>query len=359
MEDSMPGLRGAFQSPRHKAFAAHPHVASSVPDSWGVVPAQLSMWGNSTYGDCVSAEEAAAKAQYSTMCGLPETFISDSEVISWASANGFLDGANLTDVMEAMAKSGMTAGGVTYDNGPYQSVDWTNDATVSSAIYHGPVKLGVAAAQLQNVVGSTSGWFATGFSQDSNSDHCVNLCGFGTAQQLATLMNVGVPTGVDPASRCYLLFTWDTIGIIDQPSMIAITSEAWLRTPTTVGQSPTPPPTPPVPTPPPTPPTPPAPPTPPVPPAPPEPTYFQYQSGLRLVSVWIVGTTPPVGAVSNPTVVQLGSMSLNVSSSLHFGKDNTMPTKVTLNITALLAAVVAAAPYLLAILEAFEPADNT
>jgi hypothetical protein len=30
------------------------------------------------------------------------------------------------------------------------------------------------------------------------------------------------------------LFTWNSIGIIDVPSMLAITQEAWLRNPTTV-----------------------------------------------------------------------------------------------------------------------------
>ena len=30
------------------------------------------------------------------------------------------------------------------------------------------------------------------------------------------------------------MFTWNTIGIIDVPSMLAITHEAWLRNPTTV-----------------------------------------------------------------------------------------------------------------------------
>jgi len=32
----------------------------------------------------------------------------------------------------------------------------------------------------------------------------------------------------------YAMFTWDSIGIIDQPSMLAITHEAWLRNPTTI-----------------------------------------------------------------------------------------------------------------------------
>ena len=238
-------LRGAIPSPRCKAFAAHPHKATAVPDSWGVIPTQLSIWGNSTYGDCVSAEEAAAKAQYSTMCGLAETFISDSEVVKWARSNGFLNGANLTDVMEAMAKSGMTANGQTYGDGAYQSVDWTNDAVLSSAIYQGPVKIGVAAGQLEGVVAGTNGWWATGFTKDNNEDHCVNLCGFGTAQSLADLLQLSVPKGVSATARCYLLFTWGTIGIIDQPSMLAITGEAWLRLPTTPGQLPVPPPAPP------------------------------------------------------------------------------------------------------------------
>jgi hypothetical protein len=30
------------------------------------------------------------------------------------------------------------------------------------------------------------------------------------------------------------MFTWDSVGIVDQPSLIAVTQEAWLRSPTTV-----------------------------------------------------------------------------------------------------------------------------
>jgi len=311
---------GARPSPRHKSFAAQAHRASAVPVSFGVVPETLQLWGNSTYGDCVSAEEAAAKAQYSIQAGLPELLIADNVLTAWARSHGFLNGANLTDVMEAMAKSGLTNAGVTYDDGPYQSVDWTNDDTLSSAIYQGPVKIGVASSQLQNVVESANGWWGTGFKTDQNTDHCVNLCGYGTAQELATLLKVTVPSGVSVTDRCYLLFTWGTIGIIDQASLIAITEEAWLRLPTTVGQGPVPVPTPPTPTPQPVPPTPPAPPPPPTPAPPPSgPTYFQIQSGLRLVSVWIVGTTAPTGAGGSPTQVTLGDLNLNVSSALHIG----------------------------------------
>ena len=42
------------------------------------------------------------------------------------------------------------------------------------------------------------------------------------------------PGGVDGTQPGYAMFTWNSIGIIDVPSMIAITQEAWLRQPTTV-----------------------------------------------------------------------------------------------------------------------------
>ena len=34
--------------------------------------------------------------------------------------------------------------------------------------------------------------------------------------------------------QAYAMFTWGSIGIIDVVSLVAITHEAWLRTPTTV-----------------------------------------------------------------------------------------------------------------------------
>jgi hypothetical protein len=45
---------------------------------------------------------------------------------------------------------------------------------------------------------------------------------------------VKVPTGTDGTKQGYALFTWNSMGIIDQASMVAITHEAWLRTPTTI-----------------------------------------------------------------------------------------------------------------------------
>lgn len=230
----MPRQRGAIAAPRHKLASARPHVTTSAPDQIIYRPTQLSMWGNAVDGDCCAAEEAFKDA-----CNSPEIFIPEDVVIAWAQANGFLNGAELTDVMNAMASSGFQPGdGNTYGDGPYMSVDWTNAAALQSAIAVGPVKIGVAADQLENAVPDppTNGWFATGFQPDSNEDHCVSLCGYGTIAWLAEQLGVSVPDGVDGTQPGYALFTWSSIGIIDVPSLLAICGEAWLRNPVTVIQ---------------------------------------------------------------------------------------------------------------------------
>src|SRR5262249_45071916 len=114
---------------------------------------------------------------------------------------------------------------------------------LQSAIATGPVKIGIAADQVETAWRSTngrSGWFGVGFKADAGEDHCVSLCGYGTLAWLAQQFKVTVPAGVDGAKTGYAMFTWDSIGIIDEPSMRAITHEAWLRQPTTVIKSETP-----------------------------------------------------------------------------------------------------------------------
>jgi hypothetical protein len=226
-------LRGAIPSPRHALAAAHPLLASpSAPPQFIVVPAHISMWGNDVHGDCVTAEEAFAKA-----CNDPEVFITDQVVIDWATSHSVLEGAYLTQVMTFMQNDGFHEDASVWDDGPYYSVDWTNEATLRTAISTGPVKIGIAADQLsttwQNAGGKT-GWFATAYKADAGEDHCVSLCGYGPMSWLASQLHVAVPAGVNGSAPGYALFTWNSIGIIDEPSLKAITHEAWLRRPTTV-----------------------------------------------------------------------------------------------------------------------------
>jgi hypothetical protein len=237
-------MRGGIPTSRNVLAAATPHVAApGTPDKFIKIPPQISMWGNAQFGDCVTAEEAFAKA-----CHNPEIFLSDTEVTSWAGKYGYLNGASLGDVLKRMQYDGFVQGGYTYDNGSFYSVDWTNPTVLKSAIALGPVKIGVAADQLEtakNTTNGNTGWFGTGFKFDGKQDHCVALCGFGTISWLAQQIQawalaqhpdilVSVPSGVDGAKQGYALFTWNSIGVIDEPSMLAITHEAWLRRPTTV-----------------------------------------------------------------------------------------------------------------------------
>jgi hypothetical protein len=222
--------RGALPSPRHRLAAACPHVATTpTPPQWLWKPTQLSFWGNAVDGDCVTAEEAFAKG-----CGPAGVFITDATVQAWATKNNVLNGADLTQVLDLMQSGGFPQGASVYDDGPFVSVDWTNAALLQNAIAQGPVKIGIAADQLENAVPDppADGWFATGFAQDSNEDHCVSLCGYGSIAWLAAQLG-GTFSGPED-TPAYALFTWDSIGIIDVPSLVAICSEAWLRKPTTV-----------------------------------------------------------------------------------------------------------------------------
>ncbi len=227
--------RGARPSPRHRLAAATPHRTTAAPACFLRVPTQLSMWLNDVHGDCVTAEEAFAKA----CCGI---LISDEEVLAWATAHDVLEGADLASVLSAMQADGFAQDQNAYDDGAPSSVDWTDVGALASAIFSGPVKIGVAADQIQNMpdVGAKNGWIANDFTVDSNYDHCVGLCGYGTVAWLAEQFDVPVPASVDGATPAYALFTWSTIGIITRDSLLAICGEAWLRNPTTriVGDNP-------------------------------------------------------------------------------------------------------------------------
>jgi hypothetical protein len=248
---------GAKPTPRHKLLSVEPHkVFRSFPPQFAFIPKQLDMWGNDQYGDCVTAEEAFAKACYS-----PEIFVSASTVEAWASAGGFLDGANLPPVMDAMAKAGFPGtGSQLYNDGPYTGVDYSNETVLQSALSLGPVKIGIDSSALPSGAGNQQGWSAVGGSpgQYTNEDHCVALCGYGPTAWLYQQLGVPQPAGLPAAG--YLLYTWSTIGFVDHAWIMSTVGEAWLRNPTTVGVPPLPGPTPPVP------PTPPIPPVPPVPP---------------------------------------------------------------------------------------------
>jgi hypothetical protein len=234
--------RGAIPSSRAELAAATPHVPDlkmSVPPSFLMWPVQMADWGNYVNGDCVTAEEAFAKAT-----AAPQMFFPDATVIAWATAHKDLNGASLTGVMTSMQTDGFPLDKSKYDDGSYKSVNWENAATLQSAISsYGPVKIGVGAGEFQSnahglVTPGTSGWAMYNYPAGQSEDHCVSLCGYGTLAELVALfkqhnVTVNVPNGM-PTGLCYALFTWNSIGIICEQSMLNMTYEAWIRNPATI-----------------------------------------------------------------------------------------------------------------------------
>ena len=249
-----PRPTGLWPTERHQLLRAQPHrIRGTTPAQFSVVPSQLNMWGNSQFGNCVSASQAYWIAVFSIFCGLPEVFIDPNVLIAWCRAHGVLNGADLLQVCQMMEKSGLTQNGNTYtETAPDPTgVDYTQEDVLFNAIATGgSVKIGVAANQLQGSVGSSNGSFLTGFKKDTSEDHCVELSGFGTFAYLAQALGVQVPSNLNPSTIGCHLYTWDTINIIDLPSMVNITGEAWLRPGISINGKPsTPAPAPPAPTP--------------------------------------------------------------------------------------------------------------
>ena len=255
LQTGLPFPRGARRSPPHILAAAMPHtIVRAVPAQFVGLAAQLDYWGNNQYGDCVSAEEAHAKAAWSQgYCGLSELFVPSQTIIDWAQKHGYLNGADLSSVMDDMAKDGIDVNGTNYKDGGNQAVDYSNEAVLQSAIFQGPVKIAMAANALPSGAGNNTGWYAVEAVNDHNTDHCTGLAGFGRADFLYQAMKVPLPSALSPSQLGYIFYTWSTYGFVSHDWLMGCTDEAWVRNPTTPGQSPIPP-------------------TPPVPPTPPGPT---------------------------------------------------------------------------------------
>ena len=163
--------RGAkISSPKALAAATHYRPKIGAPENFITVPQKISMWGNDTYSDCVTAEEAFAKA-----CQNPEIFISDDEVIAWAKKHNVLDGTyDPGTVMTAMQTDGFPYGSHTEDDGPFSLVAFRDSIHLQSAISTGPVKMVIAADQVQAVCKPGETWFGVDFESDTNYDHCVS-----------------------------------------------------------------------------------------------------------------------------------------------------------------------------------------
>ncbi len=227
--------RGAWPTSKERKASATPHtITEAHPLEFINIPKELSFWGNDIYGDCVTAEEA-----FHLACRSPELYIGYHKAVKWARRNWALNGAGLWEIMTLMQTDGFYVGDFQYNDGLFKSVDWVEAEILKNAIFHGPVKIGVAADQFETVaptIGVSNGWILTGLTP-GQQDHCTSLCGYGTFGYLATQLGVTVPVGMENTLG-YAMFTWSSIGLIDEKSLLAITGEAWLRGPTIVKPNP-------------------------------------------------------------------------------------------------------------------------
>lgn len=220
---------GQIPAPNQELAAAHPYqMSGAAPERFLAWPKEIGFWGNDKEGDSRWAEEAFAKA-----CANPKVFIQADVVLQAARECGSLNFAQF------MQTHGFQMDGAAYLDGQFYSVNWMNAALNSAIANSGPVKIGVASATLrEKVTPGMSGWAISGLPAGRPEDHCASLCGYGTLAALAGLfelhgVDVQVPPDM-PGGLCYAMFTWGSIGIIDQQSLRNITGEAWVRNPTTI-----------------------------------------------------------------------------------------------------------------------------
>jgi len=236
--DPTPGqafLTGAKPTPSHKLQALPPYYALYEPPAmWSRVPPKLDVWGNSTYGDCVSAEEAFAKACYDGN----EIFIDASIVVSWARKHGYLNGADLVEVMDSMAQNGFMVGSQEYKDGPHQVVNFSDEAQLRSAIAMAPVKISIDSSALPSGAGNNQGWWTLGSGRGSNQDHCVALSMYGAAGFIFKMLSLPLPSGLPADQDGYGLFTWATIGFVTHKWLMNSSNEMHVRNPTTIGVPP-------------------------------------------------------------------------------------------------------------------------
>lgn len=256
-DDPVPKYRTGAKPSTPQQLAAAPHFLRDgkigAPAQFARIPDKVHIWGNNRYGDCVTAEEAFAK-----IAAHPHVWVSEQEVIEWAGRNGVLNGATLSEVLDEMRVRGLLASdGKRYQDGRAMVVDYRDRATLCDAIYKGPVKIAVASKPLidsLNQYDGKTGWAGVDYRTNNRTDHCVALLGYGPAEFLYTELakkypGANIPESLQRGEFGYLLFTWGTIGFVNERSLQAICREAWVRSPTTDGFPEPPPAPPPTPTP--------------------------------------------------------------------------------------------------------------
>lgn len=237
----MPLMRGAILSPRHVLAAARPHISAVVPPPsfFRLAKAPLPFFGNDRYGCCVTSEEYSAKAADGRLG-------TDAEAIASARRWHGLNGADLSTILD-YAASGFTVNGETVKDGDKQSVNYTDWAALCAGIYQGQIKIATGSNAIESAgAGQNKPWVLPSCRMEG-IDHCTGLAGYGTFAECCNAIGWTKAVDIGDATPSVVLESWGSYGAVAYtdallPFMDSTPgkgqSEAWLRVPTTVGDSP-------------------------------------------------------------------------------------------------------------------------
>ncbi|MEM6479591.1 MAG: hypothetical protein AAF647_11170, partial [Pseudomonadota bacterium] len=212
---------GAEPTPDHIAEQIEPFDPTqfSVPPAcafhW---PDGIESWKNFAFGDCVTAEEAFAKA---ADINVGNRFVLTNEtVVGRAYLSDALNSKWLTDTLGELQKNGFRSGGYEYRNGTFTYIQRQGDTldipTLQTAIANkGPVKIAMSAGTFGEGTGSVTygenGWLIFGGPSGKPYNHCVSICGYGSYDYLKAQFQAQGVTLADnaskPAGMYYALFT--------------------------------------------------------------------------------------------------------------------------------------------------------
>ena len=130
-------------------------------------------------------------------------------------------------VNDQMATSGMVdANGNQWGEGTANYVVLSDQAAMEAALADGPISVTVAAGALQRGVGMENGWVIVSAPADRGYDHEPAISAAGQFSALASLLGTSLPSGIDPTTYGYMMFTWGTVGLIDRQSLLNIGQDA-------------------------------------------------------------------------------------------------------------------------------------
>jgi hypothetical protein len=195
---------------------------------------------NDTYGDCTDACVGNILDVVAFILGFTGSTIPAANVLTWAKAHGFQNGANIPDVLTALQTDPMVdANGKGRIIGPYGGVDYTDLNAVYSALSQDyALDLGVNGDWYQGFVGNGPVSVApiqnTPINAERQLNHSIPAFDYGTAEFLATMYSQFYNCAIDlgplasqPQIPCIGDETWAVLCIVPVVSWQNTTGESW------------------------------------------------------------------------------------------------------------------------------------